>query len=75
MAFGMFGSVFLGAQFLQTVQDFTPLEAGIRTLPWTAMPVLTAPIAGHPQRPHRRPPDRRARPAAADGRHRAGSPP
>ena len=46
MAFGMFGSVFIGAQFLQTVQHFTPLESGIRTLPWTAMPVLTAPIAG-----------------------------
>ena len=46
MAFGMFGSVFLSAQFLQTVQHYSPLEAGIRTLPWTAMPALTAPIAG-----------------------------
>ncbi len=46
MAFGMFGSVFLSAQFLQTVQHYSPLEAGIRTLPWTAMPAVTAPIAG-----------------------------
>ncbi|WP_027347118.1 DHA2 family efflux MFS transporter permease subunit [Hamadaea tsunoensis] len=46
MAFGMFGAVFLGAQFLQTVQGYSPLEAGVRTLPWTAMPVLTAPLAG-----------------------------
>ena len=46
MAFGMFGSVFLLAQFLQTVQHYTPLQAGVRTLPWTAMPVLAAPIAG-----------------------------
>ncbi len=46
MAFGMFGSVFIGAQFLQTVQHFTPLQSGLRTLPWTAMPVLTAPLAG-----------------------------
>jgi EmrB/QacA subfamily drug resistance transporter len=46
MAFGMFGAVFLSAQFLQTVQGYTPLEAGVRTLPWTAMPVLTAPLAG-----------------------------
>jgi EmrB/QacA subfamily drug resistance transporter len=46
MAFGMFGSVFLSAQFLQTVQGYSPLEAGVRTLPWTAMPVLTAPLAG-----------------------------
>jgi predicted MFS family arabinose efflux permease len=46
MAFGMFGSVFIGAQFLQTVQGYTPLESGIRTLPWTAMPVIAAPLAG-----------------------------
>jgi EmrB/QacA subfamily drug resistance transporter len=46
MAFGMFGSVFLSAQFLQTVQHYSPLEAGVRTLPWTAMPAFTAPIAG-----------------------------
>ena len=46
MSFGMFGSVFLLAQFLQTVQGFSPLGAGLRTLPWTAMPVLVAPLAG-----------------------------
>ncbi|HEY2638795.1 MAG TPA: DHA2 family efflux MFS transporter permease subunit, partial [Streptosporangiaceae bacterium] len=46
MYFGMFGSIFLLAQFLQTVQHYSPLQAGLRTLPWTAMPVLVAPIAG-----------------------------
>jgi EmrB/QacA subfamily drug resistance transporter len=46
MFFGMFGSIFLLAQFLQTVQHYSPLQAGLRTLPWTAMPVLIAPIAG-----------------------------
>jgi EmrB/QacA subfamily drug resistance transporter len=46
MAFGMFGAVFLLAQFLQTVQHYSPLEAGVRTLPWTAMPAVAAPIAG-----------------------------
>jgi EmrB/QacA subfamily drug resistance transporter len=46
MFFGMFGSIFLLAQFLQVVQHYSPLEAGLRTLPWTAMPVLIAPIAG-----------------------------
>src|SRR5438132_8291894 len=46
MFFGMFGSIFLLAQFLQVVQGYSPLQAGIRTLPWTAMPVLVAPIAG-----------------------------
>ncbi|BCB81122.1 MFS transporter [Phytohabitans flavus] len=46
MAFGMFGAVFLGAQFLQTVQGYSPLEAGVRTLPWTAAPALVAPFSG-----------------------------
>jgi EmrB/QacA subfamily drug resistance transporter len=46
MFFGMFGSIFLLAQFLQTVQGYSPLQAGLRTLPWTAMPVIVAPIAG-----------------------------
>ncbi|MGP9017728.1 DHA2 family efflux MFS transporter permease subunit [Streptomyces sp. BR1] len=46
MYFGMFGSIFLIAQFLQTAQGYSPLEAGLRTLPWTAMPMAVAPIAG-----------------------------
>jgi EmrB/QacA subfamily drug resistance transporter len=46
MFFGMFGSIFLLAQFLQVVQGYSPLEAGLRTLPWTGMPVLIAPVAG-----------------------------
>ncbi len=44
--FGMFGSVFLLAQFLQTAQHYSPLAAGLRILPWTAMPIVVAPIAG-----------------------------
>src|SRR5215212_7911219 len=46
MSFGVFGSIFLLAPFLQVTQGLSPLEAGIRTLPWTAMPMLVAPIAG-----------------------------
>jgi EmrB/QacA subfamily drug resistance transporter len=46
MYFGVFGSIFLLAQFFQVVQHYSPLEAGLRTLPWTAMPMLVAPIAG-----------------------------
>ena len=46
MFFGMFGSIFLLAQFLQVVQHYNPLQAGVRMLPWTAMPVLVTPIAG-----------------------------
>jgi len=46
MSFGVFGSIFLLAPFLQVTQGLSPLEAGIRTLPWTAMPMLIAPWAG-----------------------------
>src|SRR6266481_2822813 len=46
MYFGMFGSIFLLAQFLQVVQHYSPLQAGLRQLPWTAMPVFIAPVAG-----------------------------
>ena len=46
MSFGMFGAIFLLAQFFQVVQGYSPLAAGIRTLPWTAMPIVVAPIAG-----------------------------
>jgi EmrB/QacA subfamily drug resistance transporter len=46
MTFGIFGSIFLLAQFFQTVQGYSPLEAGLRTLPWTGMPMLVAPVAG-----------------------------
>jgi EmrB/QacA subfamily drug resistance transporter len=46
MFFGMFGSIFLLAQFFQSVQGFSPLQSGLRILPWTAMPIFIAPIAG-----------------------------
>ena len=46
MFFGMFGSIFLLAQFFQTVQGYSPLQSGLRILPWTAMPIIVAPIAG-----------------------------
>ncbi len=46
MSFGVFGSIFLLAQFFQIVQGYSPFEAGLRTLPWTGMPIIVAPIAG-----------------------------
>ncbi len=42
----MFGSIFLLSQFFQVVQGLNPFEAGLRILPWTAMPAVVAPIAG-----------------------------
>ena len=46
MFFGMFGAIFLLSQSLQTMQGYTPLQAGVRMLPWTGMPIIIAPIAG-----------------------------
>ncbi|POM25432.1 Multidrug resistance protein stp [Actinomadura rubteroloni] len=44
MAFAIFGSAFLLIQYLQAVNHMSPLDAGVRTLPWTAMPLLAAPL-------------------------------
>ncbi len=46
MSFGMFGSIFLLSQFFQFCQGLSPLDSGLRILPWTATPVIVAPIAG-----------------------------
>jgi EmrB/QacA subfamily drug resistance transporter len=46
MFFGTFGAIFLLSQFFQTAQGHGPFEAGLRTLPWTAMPMVVAPLAG-----------------------------
>ena len=46
MFFGTFGAIFLLSQFFQTAQGYGPLEAGLRTLPWTGVPMIVAPIAG-----------------------------
>jgi EmrB/QacA subfamily drug resistance transporter len=43
---GLFGTLFLMAQFLQSALGYSPLQAGIRLLPWTATPMLVAPLAG-----------------------------
>ena len=45
MFFGMFGSIFLLAQFLQVVQHYSPLQA-LPMMAWTATPVFIAPVAG-----------------------------
>jgi len=48
MFFGMFGSIFLLAQFLQVAHGYSPLSAGVRTLPWTAMPIFAAAASWRP---------------------------
>jgi len=43
---GLFGALFLMSQLLQTALGYSPLEAGLRLLPWTFPPMIIAPIAG-----------------------------
>jgi EmrB/QacA subfamily drug resistance transporter len=43
---GLFGALFLMSQLLQTGLGYSPLQAGIRLLPWTVPPMIIAPLAG-----------------------------
>lgn len=43
--FGMFGSMFLTTQYLQTVLGFSPFQAGLRLLPMSAIMFVAAPLA------------------------------
>ena len=42
----VFGTLFLMTQFLQSAHHYTPLQAGIRMLPWTAAAMVISPLAG-----------------------------
>ena len=42
----LFTAVFFYAQFLQTGLGYSPLEAGLRLMPWTATFITVAPVAG-----------------------------
>ncbi|MCW2911943.1 MAG: drug resistance transporter, EmrB/QacA subfamily [Actinomycetia bacterium] len=46
MMASLFGAVFLMAQFLQVVSGASPLKTGLQILPWTATPMVIAPLAG-----------------------------
>jgi EmrB/QacA subfamily drug resistance transporter len=43
---GLFGALFLMAQFFQTALGYSPLAAGLRLLPWSMPPMFIAPVAG-----------------------------
>ena len=43
---GLFGTLFLMMQFFQNALGYDPLQAGLRILPWTATPMVVAPLAG-----------------------------
>lgn len=44
--FGLFGPIFLIAQYLQVARGHSAFEAGLWTLPWAVMPMLIAPFSG-----------------------------
>jgi EmrB/QacA subfamily drug resistance transporter len=46
MTAALFSAVFLTSQYFQAVLGDSPLATGLRFLPWTATPVLVAPLAG-----------------------------
>ena len=54
MFFGMFGSIFLLAQFFQTVQGYSPFGSGLRILPWTLDADVRRADRGRALRPDRR---------------------
>ena len=43
---GLFGALFLMSQYFQTCLGYSPLEAGVRLLPWALPPMFIAPVAG-----------------------------
>ena len=47
MSFGaIMAAAFLTAQYFQLGLGYSPLAAGLRLLPWTATPMIVAPVAG-----------------------------
>ena len=46
MAAAIFSAAFLTSQFFQFARGDSPLGTGLRFLPWTATPLLIAPLAG-----------------------------
>ncbi|OKI23837.1 MFS transporter [Nocardiopsis sp. TSRI0078] len=45
MYFGVFGSIFYFAQFMQGPVGLSPFHAGLATLPWTMAPMIVVPLA------------------------------
>jgi EmrB/QacA subfamily drug resistance transporter len=46
MSGSIFAAAFLVSQYFQFVLGYSPLDTGLRLLPWTATPMVVAPLAG-----------------------------
>jgi EmrB/QacA subfamily drug resistance transporter len=46
MTASIFSAAFLASQYFQLVLGYSPFGTGLRFLPWTATPVVVAPLAG-----------------------------
>jgi EmrB/QacA subfamily drug resistance transporter len=46
LAASIFSAAFLTSQYFQFARGYSPLQAGLRFLPWTATPLVISPIAG-----------------------------
>jgi MFS family permease len=46
MSGAIFSAAFLVSQYMQFALGFSPLATGLRILPWTAAPLVVAPLAG-----------------------------
>jgi EmrB/QacA subfamily drug resistance transporter len=46
MSASIFGAAFFVVQYFQLARDNSPLSSGLKLLPWTATPMIVAPLAG-----------------------------